>query len=94
MIQNNVLLYVAKIINGSLAATGAGDVEEGVVRRGMALLLNLLTESKTFDVLEGNEDKIVEQILEACCLTMESSTLKGKQPTVAEEGMHLQQCMA
>ena len=93
MIQNNVLLYVAKIINGSLAATGAGDVEEGVVRRGMALLLNLLTESKTFDVLEGNEDKIVEQILEACCLTMDSA-LKGKQPTVAEEGMHLQQCMA
>ena len=58
MIQNNVLLYVAKIINGSLAATGAGDVEEGVVRRGMALLLNLLTESKSFDVLEGNQDNI------------------------------------
>eukprot|EP00944_MAST-04C_sp_MAST-4C-sp1_P011646 g11646.t1 len=62
----------------ALPLSASSDVEEGVVRRGMALLLNLLTESKTFDVLEGNEDKIVEQILEACCLTMESSTLKGK----------------
>ncbi len=78
MIENNVQLYIAKMIVEALSPSGAGDLREGVVRRAMALLLNLLTEEKTFDLLDKDEEDIVKQILEACCLTMESSNLKGK----------------
>ena len=78
MIKNNVPLFIANMIVGALSPSGAGDVREGVVRRAMALLLNLLCESITFDLLEKDEENIVQQMCEACCLAMESSDLKGK----------------
>jgi hypothetical protein len=78
MIENKVQLYIAKMVIEALSLSDAGDLREGVVRRAMALLLNLLTEGKTFDLLDKDEEDIVKQTLEACCLTMESSNLKGK----------------
>jgi hypothetical protein len=77
MLENGVLLHVAKTISSALGAGGGNDLNSGVIRHGCALVLNLLSEQKAFDTL-AEDTTMMDAVATMCCLAMEQKAPKGK----------------